>query len=295
MSATASQPTPTTGTYDLFGYDGSTFAEVKEVAWSGPYDALPNNPTVGLKTFLQFLNGSARNLADKRDIRPWYRKLIHPNGICYAGVWRIDQDSPYTGYFARGSEGLVLARASIAGPQIEAGKRRTLGIAGKVFPTMDPDEKVVPGNFVTVSKLSGERIRHIVDYRPTNKPPIGWAPGANLVNRGIFRLVDTRPGWRQLYPVATLGVVPDGDVRTPDLLMLSVAEGTPRVDERDFREELRLERYPDHKLVYTISVKDFGDADWRRIGSVEFTEYAIAEGGDKRLHFWIPRDVPSAP
>jgi hypothetical protein len=107
--------------------------------------------------------------------------------------------------------------------------------------------------------------------------------------------MDTRPGWRQLYPLSTLGLADDDPVRTPDLMMLSVADGTPRADQRDFRDELRLEHYPGGELTYTISVKDFADAEWQRLGSIVFDDYAIAEGGDKRLHFWIPRDVPSWP
>lgn len=277
----------------IFWYEGSTFSEVRDLAFRGPYAAaLPRHRGLGPRTFLRFFNDSARNLIDQRDILPPFDKLIHSNGICYTGVWRIEQDSPYTGYFASGTEALLLARASVAGPQLDAGQRRSFGIAGKVFPTMDPEEKVRPGNFVTVSKLSGDRRQHIADYDMTNKPPIGLDPAANIINRVIFRLMDTRPGWRQLHAISTLGVPSDGEVVTPDLMKLKVAEGTPRVTKRDFRDELRLENYPDHRLVYTIEVKGFDDKAWTRLGSMEFTEYAISEGGDKRLHFSIPRDVP---
>jgi hypothetical protein len=280
----------------LFAYDGATFNEVKAAAFDNPYHGpLPHHRGLRPGRFLRFLNDSARNLIDRRDVLPYYDKLIHANGISFTGVWRIDTESPYTGYFAKGSEGLVVARGSVAGPQLEAGQRRAFGYGAKIFPTMDPDAKVAPGNLVTVTKLSGEKIRHIVDYAPTNAPQVGLDPGANLVNRVIFRLMDTRPGWRQLYPISTLGMPDDAYVRTPDLLMLKIAENTPRVDARDFREELRLEHYPGRKLAYTVNVKDWDDSVWTRIGTLEFDDYAIAEGGDKRLHFWIPRDVPSGP
>ena len=277
----------------IFWYDGSTFNDVKAVAFSGPYAGeLPRHRGLGPRTALKFFNDSARNLIDQRDVLPPFDKLIHANGISYTGVWRIDRDSPYTGYFAPGSEGLLIARASVAGPRIEAGQRRAFGIAGKVYPTMDPDQKVRPGNFVTVSKLSGDRMRHITDYEMTNRPARGLDPAANFISRGIFRLMDTRPGWRQLHPMSTLGVSRDADVVTPDLMMLKVAEGTPRIDARDFRDELRLEHYPDHRLVYTIDVKNLDERSWTRLGAIELTEYAISAGGDKRLHFSIPRDVP---
>ena len=281
------------GSNDLFGYDGSTFAEVKEAAFSGPYDSLPSNPTVGLKTFLQFLNGSARNLVDKRDIRPWYRKLIHPNGICYTGVWRIDQDSPYTGYFSAGSQALCIARLSVGGGNPRAGARRAFGIGGKVFPTLDPNERVKPGNFVLVSNLSGAKDRHVLDIEVTNAPALGMAPQAFLVNRILFRLMDSRPGWRQLFPISTLGVARGGKVVTPDLMRLPPVDGTPRIDADDFRDELRLRNYPDSSLSLAIQVKNFQDRTWTRLGRIDFTDDAISDGGDHRLHFWIPSDVPS--
>lgn len=278
---------------DIFDYDGSTFAEVKAVAFSGPYDTLPTYRGLGPKTFLQFFNASARNLADKRDIRPRYDKLIHANGICFTGVWKVDRPSPYTGYFAQGSEGLLIARFSIAGPQVTRGKSRALGIAGKIFPTRDPNEKVKPGNFVTVTTLSGTKEPYVTAMRPTNSAQVGSNPAAKLINRVIFRLMDTRPGYRQLHPISTLGVPRGATVVTPDLMMLSVAEGTPRIAAQDFRDELRLRNYPGNRLVYTINVKMFDEPDWTRLGSMTFDEDAIGEGGDKRIHFWIPRDVPN--
>ncbi len=231
-------------TPDVFEYDGSTFAEVKEVAFSGPYAELPYYRGLGPTSFLQFLNASARNLQDRRDIRPRFDKLIHPNGICYTGVWRIDGESPYTGYFAKGSTGLILARVSVAGPLVKRGFRRSLGMGGKIWPTMDPNEKHKPGNFVVVSLLSGTTDKCVTDIVMTNKPEIGIDPIANFINRVIFRLMDTRPGFRRT-------------------------------------------------LVYSINVRDFGDLEWKCIGSIELTDDAISEGGDKRLHFWIPSDIPS--
>jgi hypothetical protein len=280
---------------DSFEYHGTTYAAVKEAAFSGPYTELPYHKGVGLSTFLQLINDSTRNMHDRRDIRPHYDKLIHANGICYAGIWEIDRPSPYTGYFAKGSRGLLIARASVAGIFIKQGARRALGIGGKIFPTLDPNQWVWPGNFVAVSHLSGSRAKHILDIEMFNYPSIGLDPTANLINRVIFRLVDTRPGYRQVYPISTLGLKPGDPVVTPDLMMLKVADGTPRVDAKDFRDEMRLRNYPGGRLVYDILVKSFDVGPWTRLGSLTFTEDVISEGSDKRLHFWIPRDLPNLP
>jgi hypothetical protein len=299
-----------------FEYDGSTFEEVKSITFSGPYARLPNHQGLGPKTLVQFFNDSARNMHDKRDIRPRFDKLIHANGICFTGLWKIDKATaetvatgdgprdpytgikidlprePYTGYFAPGSEGLCIARLSVAGLYMTRGYRRAFGIAGKVFPTLDPHQKVKPGNFVTVNFLTGTKEAHITDIAPTNQPGVGPAIAANVINRIIFRLMDTRPGYRQLYPISTLGVPRGGTVRTPDLMQLKVPDNTPRIDADDFRDELRLKNYPGNKLTYEIRVKMFDDPNWSKIGRIEFTEDGICEGCDKRIHFWIPRDIP---
>ena len=297
-----------------FDYDGSTFEEVKSVTFSGPYAQLPNYQSLGLKTVVQFFNDAARNMHDKRDIRPHWDKLIHSNGICFSGLWKIDKPAdgsvkpsdgprdpytgikideprqPYTGYFAPGSQGLCISRFSVAGRNVPRGHKRALGIAGKVYPTLDPTKKVKPGNFVTVSALSGTKAPHITEIAPTNMIDVGASLAANLIGGVAFRLMDTRPNYRQLYPISTLGLQPGDRVHTPDLLQLKVAEGTPRVDADDFRDELRLKNYGG-KLVYDLRVKMFDDPDYTRIGRIEFTEDAVCEGCDKRIHFWIPRDI----
>jgi hypothetical protein len=104
--------------------------------------------------------------------------------------------------------------------------------------------------------------------------------------------MDSRPGYRQLFPISSLGVPPGEPLVTPELMMLKVAEGTPRVYAHDFRDELRLKNYPGGRLVYTINVKSIASSTWTRLGTIEFTADAISEGGDKRLHFWIPQDFP---
>ena len=86
---------------------------------------------------------------------------------------------------------------------------------------------------------------------------------------------------------------PGDKIVTPDLMMLKVDESMPKIDQKDFRDELRLANYPNHRLIVTINVKNFEEENWTRLGVLEFNEDVISEGSDKRLHFWIPRDVPS--
>lgn len=278
---------------DIRGYTGSSFKEVRDIVFRDGYTQLPIYANLGLGDIVRFFNASARNLADRRDIRPYFDKLIHSHGICFTGTWQIDQASAYTGYFSKGSKGLLIARFSVAGPMLRRGSKRALGIAGKIYPGNDPELRTRPANFVTVSHLSGNFNRHIIDIVPTNAPTIGFNPVVNLVNRVLFRLIDTRPGYRQLHPISTLGVPPADKVVTPDLMRLIANKATPRMREADFRDELRLKNYPNGKLCYDIEVKNFADERWTRLGFIELTEDVISEGGDKRLHFWVPADVPA--
>ena len=65
---------------------------------------------------------------------------------------------------------------------------------------------------------------------------------------------------------------------TPDLLRLTPAEGTPRVDAKDFRDEIRLARYPGGELVLDIEVKALDDETWTRIGKLTLNEDTVSEG-----------------
>jgi hypothetical protein len=277
---------------DIFEYDGSTFQEIHDVGFENPYAQLPFHPGVTVTKLIQLFNDGARNLFDRRDIRPYYDKLIHANGFCATGIWKINADTPYSGYFSKGSEGLVFARLSVAASRLNSGQKRALGIAGKIYPTLNPQEKFKPANFVAIDYLTGIVTKHITDTDMTNFPDVGPDPGAILVNRIMFRLLDKRPGYRQLFPISTLGLKPGETVVTPDLMMLRITADMPKIDAVDFRDELRLENYPNHTLVYEINVRNFNEPEWQQIGTLSFNEYCICEGCDKRIHFWIPRDIP---
>ena len=173
------------------------------------------------------------------------------------------------------------------------GYRRAFGIAGKVYPTLDPHQKVKPGNFVTVNYLTGTKEAHITDIAPTNQPGVGPAIAANIINRIIFRLMDTRPGYRQLYLIQTLQCSSSAAPLRPTLIQLKGAE-PHTLDTMPSRSASSSPsaNYPGNKLTYEIRVKMFDDLNWSKIGRIEFTEDGICEGCDKRIHFWIPCDIP---
>jgi hypothetical protein len=251
----------------------------------------------------RLLVAARRTLSDRRDILPWFRKLVHPNGICFAGVWHITEDNPYSGAFRPGTEALIIARASTALTATRRGQWRAFGFAGKIFPTLDPMERVRTANFFTIEDLGGtlrdyyldaENTNDIIVVTPTPEAAAHAAVGALAAKD--FAIADgtidpTRPLIRQLYPIAEAAETDPAAVRAPTWLMITGADEVPRVVADDFRDELRLEHYPDG-LRFDIYVSDWGTRIgpkvWQRIGQIEVFEYALSDGCDHRLHFAHP-------
>ena len=92
-------------------YGGSRFADVRDALWANPYQRLWGAPGEGafpvhkvtLASVLQgllrpghyaFLRAAERTVDAASDLR-WgpdrkgFRRLLHPNGICLTGTWRI--------------------------------------------------------------------------------------------------------------------------------------------------------------------------------------------------------------
>src|SRR5262249_2397029 len=67
-----------------------------------------------------------------------FRRLLHPNGICLFGDWRITEPTEYSGYFRQGSRGLVIGRYSVGGP-VRRGRARSQALVAKLYPTTHPE------------------------------------------------------------------------------------------------------------------------------------------------------------
>ena len=114
-------------------YTGSRFSDVVDAVFANPYQRVwcgagePPLP-VGEVTFRSVVGGiftrpdlfrkaCERTLDSSADLR-WgadrkgFRRLVHPNGVCLIGQWRIVEETGYSGYFSKGSTALVVARYS---------------------------------------------------------------------------------------------------------------------------------------------------------------------------------------
>ena len=105
-------------------------------------------------------NGPLDSGADLRwgPDRKGVRRIVHPNGVCLIGRWEITEDTGYSGYFAKGSTALAVARYSTCCTETRRGHTRSLSMVGKLFPTTDP-EHAAPlrtANFMTQDDIGGD-------------------------------------------------------------------------------------------------------------------------------------------
>ena len=177
------------------GYAGSRFRDVVDALFANPYQRVwggaGENPLpIHKVTLLRVLRGafvkaSARALDSAADLR-WgpdrkgFQRLVHPNGVCLIGRWTISAATPYSGYFANGSEALVVARYSTCCTRTERGQVRSLAMIGKLFPTIDPDhaEPLRTASFITQEDIGGANTEFMNDAELRN------APNTTVTKRG---------------------------------------------------------------------------------------------------------------
>ena len=318
-------------------YSGSSFQEVRDAVFSNPYyvgawgqtsqQPLPVYPSqfwsvaTGLfslsKRFF-FLDAAQRTLESRADLR-WggpdrkgFLRLIHRNGVCLTGTWNITEETGYTGYFSKGSRGLVIARYS-SGLSVYRGEARTLSMVGKLYPGTDKLLKCRPAAFVTQEVLGGSFTPSIRDSLLRNAPDVqplqsGLGLGTFLLTAFTFFRADRRISIRQLYEIAELGKPAASSTVCPTYMQLSVTG--PKVSEdddtSDFRDEVLAHIYEPGtgrkagKLVFQIQVSDTGtvkgffnktikDANWRTIGTISFDEAVASYNGDRVIHFHHPK------
>jgi len=319
-------------------YQGSRFSEVRDAIFANPYQRIwgrtgePPLPVyaVTLRSLLRgvlpfggpymFRRATERAVDSAADVR-WgpnrkgYRRLLHPNGICLTGLWEITQETPYSGYFKRGSRALVIGRYSTCCTETRRGHSRSLALVGKLYPTMDPDhaEPLRTASFITQQDIGGEHTNYINDAELRNAPDTRvWRRGAGvpilLVTGTVFQRVDQQPSQRQLYEIAELAKPRADATRAPEFMRLLVGSGQPRIegDGIDFRNEIMAQIFdkgdptPKRTLAFDIDVTDEGTTyglpvfqrrafrNWRRIGRIVFDRAVVSYNGDFVIHFHHP-------
>jgi hypothetical protein len=319
-------------------FNGSRFSAVRDAVFANPYQKLWGGageaPFVREKSTLggviygllrlgvpwRLLAAARRALASEADLR-WgpdrkgYRRLLHPNGIILTGTWEITEDTPYTGYFAKGSRGLIIARYSTCCTETRRGNTRSLSMVARIYPTTDRHhpEPLPTANFITQEDIGGDDSASINDAILRNAPNTtvsrrGLAAPILLLSGLAFNCAETKPTIRQVYQIAEIGKPAGVPTRAPEFMQLSVAPGQPVIpgDAIDFRDEVMAHIYdrgdaqPKRKLVFRIETSDNGTThgpgfkerreitDWRSIGTITFDEAVASYNGDHVIHFNHP-------
>ena len=284
-------------------YQGSTFQEVRDQVFSDPYSVLPQQK-VTMRSFFRGLTNvlakaALRTLDDPSDIIPYFQKLVHPNGVALSGTWNITEKTPYTGYFSQGSKGLIMVRCSVALSQTTRGHYRGFGFAGKLFPTTDPSKRVKTADFFAIDVFAGTKAPHFTDVELTNDTPTGFNIStlfnlaSGLVAVLTFRRADGNNNFRQLYPIAELGLPEGAASVSPRWIMVKAWAGSGKSEESDFRNELKVENYVNRTLRFEIWVADSklptGERDVKKIGYIDLTESVASASCDHRLAYHHPR------
>ncbi|MGE3608629.1 MAG: hypothetical protein AB7I27_03495 [Bacteriovoracaceae bacterium] len=243
------------------------------------------------------LEAAKRTTTQKFDWYPRITKLVHSNGICVSGKWNITEESGYTGYFEKGKSALFIGRVSVALSDTEKGFLRGFGLAGKIFPTLDPNEVVKTANFFTADDLGGTSINHFTETALTNEPALSFRftlVKLLLAINSAFKQADSNPGFRPLYPISELATSPSQKIVTPHWMKLEPDTNTAKVNEADFRNELNFSKYYQDGMKINIYVSEttpsrLSTQGWKKIGYIQLENSFVSYGCDRQLHFAHPK------
>ncbi len=101
-----------------------------------------------------------------------------------------------------------MGRYSSGANEVHRGGLRPLALAGKLFPTTDPDyaQPLRTANFITMEDIAGTYTAYINDAELRNAPEITvWRQPFLVIVALVFTLIDKVAGTRQIYPIAELG------------------------------------------------------------------------------------------
>ena len=275
-----------------------SFQQVWNQVISDKVNELPNNQVSFLKLKDRILQDAKRTLDNHSDILEPFDKLAHPNGICFKGVWNINTDNKYSGYFKKDTQGLIIVRASTALSNTTSDDNRAFGFAGKIFPTMNKDKinQENSANFFLIDNLGGTNAKHYTDVILTNEPPTSFTFTVlkNLLYAIkvalSFEKADNHSTIRQLYEISELGENKNTTkIITPKWMKLDI-KNIEKVDEKDFRDELKIK--DNKELIFNIYVASKiidKNKDWKQIGTINLDTSIISTSCDHRLHFHHPK------
>lgn len=288
-------------------YEGSRVEDVWTLIEENPYQNLPKEQ-INMKRLTKWgknklAQSASRTISDKSDILPYFEKLVHASGVCLLGTWEITEETLYSGYFKKGANAIIIGRASSALTHTEAGEKRSLGLAGKIFPTRDfyHAENLRTANFFTIDDLGGTKVNQFSKTALTNEPEVSLSLSSVFLIRmaafvaKVFNKADENPNIRQLWQISSLGEKSESSVRTPMWMRLRAAPESKKLWALDFRDEFTKNIEENGVMTFNIEVAGDLEKAWdqpqnfKQIGQIKFTKDMASENCDHRLHFNHPK------
>ncbi|MBG09345.1 MAG: hypothetical protein CME68_11340 [Halobacteriovoraceae bacterium] len=284
-------------------YKGSQFSKVWKAIKSDRYKGdLPHKKVRALDFgFLakHIIKDSKRVVTDKSDFKKDFKKRIHANGVCLKGTWNITKSTKFTGLFKKGTEALIIARASVSLSTVTNLSKdvRFLGMAGKVYPTKNEKSMkyLKTANFLLIEDFGGSRTQSFLEATLSNNPKQTIHKELRTLAKGpvalslkvAFDKADKNGDIRQLYQFSEMGLSDAKKAITPKYLEL---KGRKRDVKRipDFRHELNIENYR-NGIHYDIFItNDDKKKKWLKVGYIHFDDSVASRSCDRRLHFYHP-------
>jgi len=262
---------------------------------SDPYNKLPLYKTSYFNLYKnghsEILKDANRTLNSKKDLLPFFNKLAHPNGICLKGTWNISEKNKYSGYFKQNTKALIIARASSALSNTKNNQIRSLGFAGKIFPSKNEKEIFTQNtaNFFLIDDLGGTSNKTYTSALLSNAPKttLNYEVFKNIFYalevKHAFEKVDKNANIRQVYEISELGE--KNKIVTPTYMQIKAKKEINK-NKIDFRNELKISN---ENLEFEIFVKNNKKEKFKYIGYMRFTESVTSQSCDHRLHFHHPK------
>jgi len=287
---------------DMKNLENKSFNQIWSEVSSNPLSTLPQNSVSFSKLSSSkgnlILHDAKRTLISHRDILEPFDKLAHPNGVCFKGIWSINRDNIYSGYFQKGSQALIIARASTALSETTNNYKRAFGFAGKLFASINPNKinNEYSANFFLIDNLGGTDALYYRDVELSNDPKVSFnfTVLKNILYASkvayTFGKADKNSGIRQLYEISQLGEKNSKNIITPKWMKIKAQKRKYNINAKDFRNELKIT--DNNKLLFNIYVANKivnNKKNWQKIGVITLDTSVISNSCDHRLHFHHPK------
>lgn len=305
-----------------FEVEGASYNEIKKMVFASPLQKLPIWPGIDpaqvLDAFFlrsgEIVDRSHATFDSSSDFRPARMKLLHPVGVCAEAEWEVTQSSPATGLFKKGTRIPALFRFSTGTADSvysKGGVQRIFGLAGKLFPTIDPNKRVETVNIQMLDRYGFDRTprkRTFYEDEATDgtSEPVYFtnvAPAKSAFGKALATFFDRfdKPNFtRPVYPLAQVeqnGAEVSKVLSPYEIRLIPHFKPRPQPSDSerlDFRDEIR--SYAPGEIVLDIVIQNIEPQGTETalqsatltVGHITLGKSVVSDACDLNLHFHHP-------